>query len=40
VLANYTYSKCMSNQHTQASQNTQYRAQWLPGFGINGDYGL
>ena len=40
VLANYTWSKCMSNQHTQASQNTQYRAQWLPGFGINGDYGL
>jgi hypothetical protein len=24
----------------QASQNSQYRAQWLPGFGINGDYGL
>jgi hypothetical protein len=40
ILANYTWSKCMSNQHTQASQNTQYRAQWLPGFGINGDYGL
>lgn len=40
VLANYTYAKCMSNQHTQASQNSQYRAQWLPGFGINGDYGL
>ncbi|MGH9437166.1 MAG: TonB-dependent receptor domain-containing protein [Terriglobia bacterium] len=40
VLANYTYSKCMSDQHTQASQNQQYRAQWLPGFGIQGDYGL
>ncbi|HTV05618.1 MAG TPA: TonB-dependent receptor [Acidobacteriaceae bacterium] len=40
VLANYTYSKCMSDQHTQASQNQQYRAQWLPGFGINKDYGL
>ena len=40
LLANYTYSKCMSNQHTQASQNQQYRAQWLPGFGINRDYGL
>lgn len=40
LLANYTYSKCMSNQHTQASQNSQYRAQWLPGFGINADYGL
>ena len=34
VLANYSYSKCMSNQHTQASQNQQYRAEWLPGFGI------
>ncbi len=30
----------MSDQHTQASQNQQYRAQWLPGFGIQGDYGL
>lgn len=40
MLANYTYSKCMSDQHTQASQNSQYRAQWLPGFGIQGDYGL
>jgi len=40
VLANYTYSKCMSNQHTQASQNQLYRAQWLPGWGIRADYGL
>jgi len=40
LLANYTYSKCMSNQHTQASQNSQYRAQWLPGWGISRDYGL
>lgn len=40
LLANYTYSKCMNNQHTQASQNSQYRAEWLPGFGINKDYGL
>lgn len=40
LLANYTYSKCMSDQHTQASQNQQYRAEWLPGFGIKGDYGL
>jgi hypothetical protein len=30
----------MSDQHTQASQNQQYRAQWLPGFGIAGDYAL
>ncbi|HTV06546.1 MAG TPA: TonB-dependent receptor [Acidobacteriaceae bacterium] len=40
LLANYTYSKCLSDQHTQASQNQQYRAQWLPGFGIKQDYGL
>jgi Carboxypeptidase regulatory-like domain len=40
LLANYTWSKCMSNQHTQASQNQQYRAEWLPGFGIAADYGL
>ena len=40
LLANYTYSKCLTNQHTQASQNQQYRAEWLPNFGINADYGL
>lgn len=40
LLANYTYSKCLSDQHTQASQNQQYRAEWLPGFGIQQDYGL
>ncbi len=40
LLGNYTYSKCMSDQHTQASQNQQYRAEWLPGFGIEKDYAL
>jgi hypothetical protein len=40
LLANYTYSKCMSDQHTQADTNQQYRAEWLPNFGINGDYAL
>jgi hypothetical protein len=40
LLANYTWSKCMSNQHTEAEQNQQYRAEWLPGFGIAPDYGL
>jgi hypothetical protein len=40
LLGNYTWSKCMSDQHTQASQNQQYRAEWLPGFGIKRDYGL
>jgi hypothetical protein len=40
ALANYTFAKCMSNQHTQASQNQLYRAQWLPGWGLPADYGL
>lgn len=40
LLANYTYSRCLSDQHTQASQNQQFRAEWLPGFGIEADYGL
>jgi hypothetical protein len=40
LLANYTYSRCLTDQHTQASQNQQYRAEWLPGFGIQGEYGL
>ena len=40
LLANYTWSKCMSDQHTQAGQNQQYRAEWLPGFGISRDYAL
>ena len=40
LLANYTWSKCMSDQHTQAEQNQQYRAEWLPGFGIARDYAL
>jgi len=40
LLGNYTWSKCMTDQHTQASQNQQYRAEWLPGFGIAKDYGL
>ena len=30
LLSNYT-GKCMTDQHTQAGQNQQYRAQWLPG---------
>ncbi len=40
LLGNYTWSKCMNDQHTQASQNQQYRAEWLPGFGIRKDYAL
>jgi hypothetical protein len=42
LLSNYTFSRCMGDQH--AAQNSQfnagYRAQWLPNFGIKGDYGL
>ncbi len=42
VLGNYTWSKCMGDQH--AAQNSEfaagYRAQWLAGFGVKGDYGL
>ena len=37
LLSNYTWSKCMTDQHTQAGQNQQYRAEWLPGFGIGKD---
>ena len=40
LLANYTFSKCMTDQHTQADTNQQYRAEWLPNFGIKGDYAL
>ncbi len=40
LLANYTYSKCLTDQNGNASIIGGYRAQWLPGFGIQGDYGL
>jgi hypothetical protein len=40
LLANYTWSKCMTDQHTQAEQNQGYRAEWLPGFGIAHDYAV
>lgn len=42
VLGNYTWSRCSGDQHApQTSEfNSGYRAQWLPGFGIRGDYGL
>lgn len=40
LLGDYTYGKCMTDQHTQAEQNAQYRAEWLPGWGISKDYAL
>ncbi|HEY1646560.1 MAG TPA: TonB-dependent receptor [Terracidiphilus sp.] len=42
VLANYTWSRCTGDQHAPQNSefNSGYRAQWLPGFGIKGDYGL
>ena len=40
MLANYTYSKCMTDQAFYASAAQNYRAEWLPGFGTAGDYSL
>ena len=40
VLANYTYAKCLTDQRTISGNSPGFRAQWLPGFGIHGDYGL
>jgi hypothetical protein len=41
VLANYTFSKCLTDQRSpQSSAAAGYRAPWLQGFGIGGDYGL
>jgi hypothetical protein len=39
-LANYTYGKCLSDDEGKAGlDSTAYRAEWLPGFGIERDYG-
>ena len=40
VLGNYTFAKCLTNQRTISGNSPGFRAEWLPGFGINGDYGL
>jgi hypothetical protein len=40
LLANYTWSKYLSDQRTQAKNAASYRAPWLPDFGIQADYSL
>ena len=40
ILANYTYSKCMSNDVGKTGLGVSFRAQWLPGFGTSSDYAL
>ncbi len=40
VLANYTYAKCLTDQRTISGASPGYRAEWLPGFGVRGEYGL
>ncbi len=40
LLANYTFARCLTNQRTISGNAPGFRAEWLPGFGINGDYGL
>jgi outer membrane receptor protein involved in Fe transport len=41
VLANYTYSKCISDAQDQLNGTLiSYRAPFVPGFGIQGDYAL
>jgi hypothetical protein len=40
MLANYTYSRCMTDQITLSGSAPSYRANTLPGFGIAGDHTL
>jgi hypothetical protein len=41
LLANYTYGKCMSDDEGKAGlDSTSYRAEWVPGFGMERDYAL
>jgi hypothetical protein len=42
LLANYTYSKCRTNTYNLLGLEAaaKYRAAYLPGFGVRGDYSL
>lgn len=42
LLANYTWSKCRTDMHDLLIGSGQggFRAPYLPGFGVQGDYGL
>lgn len=40
LLANYTFAKCMADDASKSGLSQGYRAEWLPGFGINQDYAL
>lgn len=41
LLANYTWSKCLGNARDMLDNNIgSYRAPYVPGVGINADYGL
>lgn len=40
ILANYTFAKCLTDQRTISGGSPGFRAEWLPGFGIAGEYGL
>jgi hypothetical protein len=38
VLANWTYSDCQQDQLGLGQGIPSFRAEWLPGFGVKGDY--
>ncbi|MBO0860289.1 MAG: TonB-dependent receptor [Chloracidobacterium sp.] len=40
ALVNYTWGKCMADVNGKSGLGPGYRAEWLPNFGIQGDYTL
>jgi hypothetical protein len=40
LLGDYTWSKCRSDAYDMLESVTSYRASEIPGFGVQGDYGL